>query len=350
MENSHSASYAAAGVDIEAGYKGVQLMKEHVKRTNIPGVVSGIGGFGGLFAPDLSGMTEPVFVSGTDGVGTKLRLAQLLDKHDTIGIDCVAMCVNDIICCGAKPLFFLDYIAIGRNEAEKVASIVSGVAKGCVQAGCALIGGETAEHPGVMVPDDYDIAGFAVGVVDKPKIIDAGKVAEGDALIGLTSSGVHSNGFSLVRKVFDIENADLTSPMDELNGKSLGEVLLAPTKLYVKAVQALLDGGIGLRGASHITGGGFFENIPRMLPAGLGAKIFPNAIPKQPIFDLIQKRGNIPEHDMYNTFNMGLGMVLAVPPAQVERALELLAAAGEKDAACVGFVTKDPRGVTFENA
>ena len=347
MENSHSASYAAAGVDIEAGYKGVQLMKEHVKRTNIPGVVSG---FGGLFAPDLSGMTEPVFVSGTDGVGTKLRLAQLLDKHDTIGIDCVAMCVNDIICCGAKPLFFLDYIAIGKNIPEKVADIVSGVAEGCVQSGCALIGGETAEHPGVMVPDDYDIAGFAVGVVDKPKIIDAGKVAEGDALIGLTSSGVHSNGFSLVRKVFDIENADLTSPMDELNGKSLGEVLLAPTKLYVKAVQALLDGGIGLRGASHITGGGFFENIPRMLPAGLGAKIFPNAIPKQPIFDLIQKRGNIPEHDMYNTFNMGLGMVLAVPPAQVERALELLAAAGEKDAACVGFVTKDPRGVTFENA
>ena len=350
MEHSHSASYAAAGVDIEAGYKGVQLMKEHVKRTNIPGVVSGIGGFGGLFAPDLSGMTEPVFVSGTDGVGTKLRLAQLLDKHDTIGIDCVAMCVNDIICCGAKPLFFLDYIAIGKNIPEKVADIVSGVAEGCVQSGCALIGGETAEHPGVMVPDDYDIAGFAVGVVDKPKIIDAGKVAEGDALIGLTSSGVHSNGFSLVRKVFDIENADLTSPMDELNGKSLGEVLLAPTKLYVKAVQALLDGGIGLRGASHITGGGFFENIPRMLPAGLGAKIFPNAIPKQPIFDLIQKRGNIPEHDMYNTFNMGLGMVLAVPPAQVERALELLAAAGEKDAACVGFVTKDPCGVTFENA
>ena len=350
MENSHSASYAAAGVDIEAGYKGVQLMKEHVKRTNIPGVVSGIGGFGGLFAPDLSGMTEPVFVSGTDGVGTKLRLAQLLDKHDTIGIDCVAMCVNDIICCGAKPLFFLDYIAIGKNIPEKVADIVSGVAEGCVQSGCALIGGETAEHPGVMVPDDYDIAGFAVGVVDKPKIIDAGKVAEGDALIGLTSSGVHSNGFSLVRKVFDIENADLTSPMDELNGKSLGEVLLAPTKLYVKAVQALLDGGIGLHGASHITGGGCFENIRLMLPAGLGAKILPNALPKQPIFDLIQKRGNIPEHDMYNTFNMGLGMVLAVPPAQVERALELLAAAGEKDAACVGFVTKDPRGVTFENA
>lgn len=350
MENSHSASYAAAGVDIEAGYKGVQLMKEHVKRTNIPGVVSGIGGFGGLFAPDLSGMTEPVFVSGTDGVGTKLRIAQLLDKHGTIGIDCVAMCVNDIICCGAKPLFFLDYIAIGKNIPEKVAEIVSGVAEGCVQSGCALIGGETAEHPGVMVPDDYDIAGFAVGVVDKPKIINTAKVAEGDTLIGLTSSGVHSNGFSLVRKVFDIEHADLTSPLDELNGKSLGEVLLAPTKIYVKAVQALLDGKIDLHGASHITGGGFFENIPRMLPEGLGVQIFPNSIPKQPIFDLIQQRGNISDHDMYNTFNMGLGMVLAVPAAQAELALELLAAAGETDAACVGFVTKDPRGVTFGEA
>lgn len=350
MENSHSASYAAAGVDIEAGYKGVQLMKEHVQRTNIPGVVSGIGGFGGLFAPDLSGMKEPVFVSGTDGVGTKLRIAQLLDKHDTIGIDCVAMCVNDIICCGAKPLFFLDYIAIGKNIPEKVAQIVSGVAEGCVQSGCALIGGETAEHPGVMVPDDYDIAGFSVGVVDKPKIIDPAKVAEGDALIGLTSSGVHSNGFSLVRKVFDIENADLTSPLGELNGKSLGEVLLTPTKIYVKAVHALLDGGINLHGASHITGGGFFENIPRMLPEGLGVQIFPNSIPKQPIFELIQKRGNISDHDMYNTFNMGLGMVLAVPAVQAEWTLELLAAAGEADAACVGFVTKDPRGVTFGEA
>lgn len=350
MENSHSASYAAAGVDIEAGYKGVQLMKEHVKRTHIPGVVGGLGGFGGLFAPDLSGMTEPVFVSGTDGVGTKLRIAQLLDKHDTIGIDCVAMCVNDIVCCGAKPLFFLDYIAIGKNIPEKVASIVSGVAEGCVQAGCALIGGETAEHPGVMIPDDYDIAGFAVGVVDKPKIIDSAKVAKGDVLIGLTSSGVHSNGFSLVRKVFDIENTDLTSPMDELGGKALGEVLLAPTKIYVKAIQALLDGGIDLHGVSHITGGGFFENIPRMLPDGLGVKILSNSIPKQPIFDLIQQRGNISDHDMYNTFNMGLGMVLAVPAAQVEQALSLLAAVGEQDAAPVGFVTKDPRGVTFGEA
>ena len=350
MENSHSAAYAAAGVDITAGYEGVRLMKPFVERTKIPGVVSGIGGFGGLFAPDLSGMAEPVFVSGTDGVGTKLRLAQLLDKHDTIGIDCVAMCVNDIICCGAKPLFFLDYIAIGKNEAEKVASIVSGVAEGCVQSGCALIGGETAEHPGVMAPDDYDIAGFAVGVVDRPKIVDPARVREGDALIGLTSSGVHSNGFSLVRKVFDIENADLTAPVEALEGKSLGETLLAPTKIYVKAVLALLEGGIDLHGASHITGGGFFENVPRMLPKGLGVRIVPNVIPRQPIFDLIQKRGNISDHDMYNTFNMGLGMVLALPLEQANHALELLAAVGEADAVCVGSVTKDPRGVDFENA
>ena len=350
MENSHSAAYAAAGVDITAGYEGVRLMKPFVERTRIPGVVSGIGGFGGLFAPDLSGMTEPVFVSGTDGVGTKLRLAQLLDKHDTIGIDCVAMCVNDIICCGARPLFFLDYIAIGKNEAEKVASIVSGVAEGCVQSGCALIGGETAEHPGVMAPDDYDIAGFAVGVVDRPKIIGPDRIREGDALIGLTSSGVHSNGFSLVRKVFDIEHTDLTAPVEALEGRSLGETLLAPTKLYVKAVQALLEGGIDLHGASHITGGGFFENVPRMLPKGLGARIIPNVIPKQPIFDLIQKRGNISDHDMYNTFNMGLGMVLAVPLAETEKALELLAAAGEPDAVCVGCVSKDSSGMEFEKA
>ena len=348
MNNSHSAAYAAAGVDITAGYEGVRLMKPFVERTKIPGALSGIGGFGGLFAPDFSGMTEPVLVSGTDGVGTKLRLAQLLDKHDTIGIDCVAMCVNDIICCGARPLFFLDYIAIGKNEAEKVASIVSGVAEGCVQSGCALIGGETAEHPGVMDPNDYDVAGFAVGMVDKPKIIDGSQVREGDALIGLTSSGIHSNGFSLVRKVFDIERADLASPLEELDGKSLGEVLLAPTKIYVKAVQALLGGGIDLHGASHITGGGFFENIPRMLPKGLGARIVPGAIPKQPIFDLIQKRGEISGHDMYNTFNMGLGMVLAVPPEQAEKALKLLAAAGEPYAVCVGRVSKDSCGVTFD--
>ena len=347
MENSHSAAYAAAGVDITAGYEGVRLMKPFVERTRIPGVVSGIGGFGGLFAPDLSGMKEPVLVSGTDGVGTKLRLAQLLDKHDTIGIDCVAMCVNDIICCGAKPLFFLDYIAIGRNEAEKVASIVSGVAEGCFQSGCALIGGETAEHPGVMAPDDYDIAGFAVGVVDRPKLIDGSRVREGDALIGLTSSGVHSNGFSLVRKVFDIERADLTAPLEELAGKSLGEVLLAPTKIYVKAVQALLNGGIDLHGASHITGGGFFENVPRMLPKGLEARFFPAALPPAPIFDLIQQRGNISHHDMYNTFNMGLGMVLAVPADQADRALALLRAAGEADAVEAGRVQPGDAGVSF---
>jgi phosphoribosylformylglycinamidine cyclo-ligase len=347
MENSHSSAYAAAGVDITAGYEGVRLMKPFVERTRIPGVVSGIGGFGGLFAPDLSGMSEPVLVSGTDGVGTKLRLAQLLDRHDTIGIDCVAMCVNDVICCGARPLFFLDYIAIGKNEAEKVASIVSGVAKGCVQSGCALIGGETAEHPGVMAPDDYDIAGFAVGVVDRPKIIDPARVQEGDALIGLTSSGVHSNGFSLVRKVFDIEHADLTAPLKELEGKSLGEALLAPTKIYVKAVQALLDGGTDLHGASHITGGGFFENVPRMLPQGLEAQFYAAALPRPPIFELIQKRGGISEHDMYNTFNMGLGMVLAVPADQADRALSLLRAAGETDAAEVGVVAQGDRGVLF---
>ncbi len=347
MNDSHSAAYAAAGVDITAGYEGVRLMKPFVERTKIPGVVSGIGGFGGLFAPNLSGMAEPVLVSGTDGVGTKLRLAQLLGRHDTIGIDCVAMCVNDIICCGAKPLFFLDYIAIGRNEAEKVASIVSGVAEGCVQAGCALIGGETAEHPGVMAPEDYDIAGFAVGVVDKPKIIDGSRVREGDALIGLTSSGVHSNGFSLVRKVFDIENADLSAPLEELEGKSLGEALLAPTKIYTKAVQALLDGGIDLHGASHITGGGFFENIPRMLPEGLEAHFYAAMLPRPPIFELIAKRGNISSHDMYNTFNMGLGMVLAVPREQAENALSILHRAGEPDAAEVGSVSRGNAGVVF---
>ena len=346
MNNSHSASYAAAGVDIEAGYKGVQLMKQHVARTMIPGVVSGIGGFGGLFAPDLSGMKEPVLVSGTDGVGTKIRLAQLLDRHDTIGIDCVAMCVNDIICCGARPLFFLDYIAIGKNEPEKVASIVSGVAEGCVQSGCALIGGETAEHPGVMAPDDYDIAGFAVGVVDKPKIIDSSRVREGDAFIGLTSSGIHSNGFSLVRKVFDIEHADLTTSMEELDGKSLGEALLAPTKLYVKPVLALLEGGIDLHGASHITGGGFFENVPRMLPQGLEAHFYAAALPRLPIFELIQERGNISDHDMYNTFNMGLGMVLAVPEDQEQKALDILRAAGE-DANTIGVVGKGRHGVVI---
>ncbi|MEH2938494.1 phosphoribosylformylglycinamidine cyclo-ligase [Lawsonibacter sp. JLR.KK007] len=347
MENSHSASYAAAGVDIEAGYKGVQLMKQHVARTMIPGVVSGIGGFGGLFAPNLSGIKEPVLVSGTDGVGTKIRLAQLLDKHHTIGIDCVAMCVNDVICCGARPLFFLDYIAIGKNEPEKVASIVSGVAQGCVQAGCALIGGETAEHPGIMAPDDYDLAGFTVGIVDRDKIIDSDRIQEGDVLIGLTSSGVHSNGFSLVRKVFDIEHADLNTPMDELEGKSLGEALLAPTKIYVNPVLALIDGGIDLHGASHITGGGFYENVPRMLPKGLEAFFNAAALPRLPIFELIQERGGIPEHDMYNTFNMGVGMVLAVPQEQAEQALSILHDAGEPDADVMGCVQQGDTGVSF---
>ncbi len=344
MENSHSASYAAAGVDIEAGYKGVQLMKKHVARTMIPGVVSGIGGFGGLFAPDLSGMKEPVFVSGTDGVGTKIRLAQLMDRHDTIGIDCVAMCVNDIICCGARPLFFLDYIAIGKNEPEKVAAIVSGVAEGCVRSGCALIGGETAEHPGLMAPEDYDLAGFAVGVVDREKIIDGSRVSGGDVLIGLTSSGVHSNGFSLVRKVFDIEHADLTTPMDELEGKSLGEALLAPTKLYVKAVLALIDGGIDLHGASHITGGGFYENIPRCLPKGMTAKIDKSALWIDPIFRMIQRLGNIPEHDMFNTFNMGTGMVLVVAKKDVDKAVAALNSEGQ-GAKVIGEVVAGDIGV-----
>ncbi len=346
MENSHSASYAAAGVDIEAGYRGVELMKKHVARTMIPGVVSGIGGFGGLFAPDISGMKEPVLVSGTDGVGTKIRLAQLLDRHDTIGIDCVAMCVNDIICCGARPLFFLDYIAIGKNEPEKVASIVSGVAEGCVQSGCALIGGETAEHPGLMAPEDYDLAGFSVGIADREKMIDGSRVAEGDILIGLASTGVHSNGFSLVRKVFDLEHADLNTPLDELEGKSLGETLLAPTRIYVKSVLSLLDSGVDLHGASHITGGGFYENIPRMLPEGLSACLMEDKLPRLPIFELIQKRGEIPVRDMYNTFNMGVGMVLAVPENQEQKALDILRAAGE-DANAIGVVGKGPHGVVI---
>ncbi len=328
MENSHSESYAAAGVDIEAGYKGVQLMKEHVARTRIPGVVSGIGGFGGLFAPDVAGMKEPILVSGTDGVGTKIRVAQLLDKHNTIGIDCVAMCVNDIICCGAKPLFFLDYIAIGKNEPEKVASIVSGVAEGCVQSGCALIGGETAEHPGVMNPDDYDLAGFAVGIVDKAKMIDNTKMKAGDVILALPSSGLHSNGFSLVRKVFDIEHADLSKPLDELDGRSLGEELLTPTKLYVKPVLAAIQAA-RVYGVSHITGGGFYENIPRCLPEGLGARIDRDALQIPLIFRLLQEKGNIPERDMFNTFNMGTGMVLVVDKEDVVKAVSALDGAGE---------------------
>ncbi len=335
-ELSRSESYAAAGVDITAGYKAVELMKKHIARTVTPGVVSDIGGFGGLFEPDTEGMKQPVLVSGTDGVGTKLKIAMLLDKHDTIGIDCVAMCVNDVICCGAKPLFFLDYIACGKNFPEKIASIVSGVAEGCVQAGCALIGGETAEHPGMMAQDDYDLAGYCTGIVDKEKIIDPQKMQAGDVVIALPSSGVHSNGFSLVRKVFDVENADLKAPREELGGASLGETLLTPTKIYVKPVLRLLK-EIAVRGISHITGGGFYENIPRCIPDGLCAEIEKSAVRILPIFGLIAKTGNISEHDLFNTFNMGVGMSVVVAAQDADRALEILRAEGE-DAYVIGKI------------
>ncbi len=327
MTNSHSEAYAAAGVDITAGYEGVKLMKKHVERTIIPGVVSGIGGFGGLFMPDLKGMTEPVLVSGADGVGTKQRIAQLMDKHDTVGIDCVAMCVNDVICCGAKPLFFLDYIAIGKNDPVKVASLVSGVAEGCVQSGCALIGGETAEHPGTMQPDDYDLAGFSVAIVDKPKIIDNTKMQAGDVVIALPSSGIHSNGYSLVRKVFDVEHADLGRVYPEL-GKALGEVLLTPTRIYVKPVLAAIEAS-DIHGISHITGGGFYENVPRSVPDGLCAKIEKAAIQTPAIFPLLQRLGNISEHDMFNTYNMGVGMSVIVSKETADKAIAALTGAGE---------------------
>ena len=326
MEKSHSASYAAAGVNIEAGYEGVRLMKKHVARTMIPGVVSDIGGFGGLFTPDIKGMEEPTLVMGTDGVGTKQRLAQLMDKHDTVGIDCVAMCVNDIVCAGAKPIAFLDYIAIGKNEPEKVATLVSGVAEGCVQAGCALIGGETAEHPGTMDADDYDLAGFAVGIVDKAKVLDQNKMEVGDVVLALPSSGCHSNGYSLVRKVFDVENADLNKYYDEL-GETLGEALLKPTIIYVKPVLAAIEAA-EVHGVSHITGGGFYENIPRCIPDGLCAKINKGAIKVPAIFDLLQREGNIPERDMYNTYNMGVGMAIIVSKDTVNAAVEALASEG----------------------
>ena len=322
MELSHSASYAAAGVNIEAGYEGVRLMKKHVQRTFIPGVVSDLGGFGGLFAPDLTGMREPVLVSGTDGVGTKQRIAQLMDRHDTVGIDCVAMCVNDIVCCGAKPLFFLDYIAIGKNEPEKVASLVSGVAEGCVRAGCALIGGETAEHPGTMSPEDYDLAGFSVGIVDKARILDPQSVSVGDVILALPSSGIHSNGYSLVRKVFDVEHADLGKVVPEL-GMPLGEALLTPTCIYVKPVLAAFQKA-EIHGVSHITGGGFYENIPRSIPQGLCARVEKSSVKVLPIFDLIQRLGSIPERDMFNTFNMGVGMSLTVSRDSADKALEAL--------------------------
>ena len=319
---SFSESYRKAGVDITAGYEGVKLMSAHVKRTVIPGVVSDIGGFGGLFAPDLGGMQEPVLVSGTDGVGTKLRIAQLLDKHDTVGIDCVAMCVNDIICCGAKPLFFLDYIAIGKNIPEKVADIVAGVAEGCVQAGCALIGGETAEHPGMMGAEDYDLAGFSVGIVDKPKIIDQTAMRPGDVVLALPSSGIHSNGYSLVRKVFNVEHANLNLHCEDL-GQTLGEALLTPTRIYVKPVLRCMEEAT-VKGVSHITGGGVFENIPRCLPEGLAAKIVKAAIKTPPIFAMLQSMGSIPERDMFNTFNMGVGMTVIVSPDNADKAMAAL--------------------------
>ena len=346
MKNSHSESYAAAGVDVTAGYEAVERIKPMVESTYIPGVMGTLGGFGGMFAPDLSGMKKPVLVSGTDGVGTKLKLAFLMDKHDTVGIDCVAMCVNDVVCGGASPLFFLDYIACGKNYPERIADIVSGITEGCRQAECALVGGETAEMPGFYPEEEYDLAGFSVGIVDEEKIIDGKKLQVGDALIGLASSGVHSNGFSLVRKIFDVEHADLTTPRDDLNGKSLGEALLAPTRIYVKAVKALLRGGVEIHAVSHITGGGFYENVPRMMTDGLTAQIQLDTFPRLPIFDLIQKTGNIPARDMYNTFNMGIGMVLALPAAQVPHALDLLSAAQET-AYPIGQVISGEDGVVL---
>lgn len=342
---SHSESYAAAGVDITAGYRAVELMKTHIARTLTSGVCSDVGGFGGMFELDTAGMEKPVLVSGTDGVGTKLKLAFLMDKHDTVGIDCVAMCVNDIICCGAKPLFFLDYIACGKNVPEKIASIVSGVAEGCVQSGAALIGGETAEMPGFYPVDEYDLAGFSVGVVDKSKILDPSTMKAGDAVIALPSSGVHSNGFSLVRKVFDVENSDIKSPCEELGGRSIGETLLTPTRIYVKPVLALLE-QVRVKGISHITGGGFYENIPRSIPDGLGAVIDRSAVRVLPIFDLIAKEGGISERDMFNTFNMGVGMSVVVAPEDAQRAVDILKANGE-DAYIIGKIEKSEDKITI---
>ncbi len=346
MKNSRSDSYAKAGVDITAGYRSVELMKGHIARTKTAGCLDDIGGFGGCFGLDLGGIDEPVLVSGTDGVGTKIRLAMLMDKHDTIGIDCVAMCVNDIICCGAKPLFFLDYIACGKNVPEKIASIVGGVAEGCVRAGCALIGGETAEHPGLMAEDDYDLAGYSTGVVDKKKILDKNSVKEGDVVIALASSGVHSNGFSLVRRVFDIENADLSAPVPELDGRSLGEVLLTPTKIYVKSMLALFE-KVSVKAVSHITGGGFYENIPRALPDGYSVKVDRASLKILPIFELIRKVGGISDHDMFNTFNMGVGMSVTVAAEDAEKALSILREAGE-DAYIIGSVVRSDEGVIID--
>ena len=342
--NSHSASYAAAGVDVTAGYEAVKRIKPMVESTYIPGVMGTLGGFGGMFAPDMTGMKKPVLVSGTDGVGTKLKIAFLMDKHDTVGIDCVAMCVNDIVCGGAAPLFFLDYIACGKNDPARIADIVAGITEGCRQSGCALVGGETAEMPGFYPVDEYDLAGFSVGIVDEEKIIDGKKLAEGDVLIGMASTGVHSNGFSLVRKVFDVENCDLKTPMAELEGKSLGETLLAPTRIYVKSVQSVLKAGVDIHAISHITGGGFYENVPRMMTEGLTAQIKLDSFPRLPIFQLIMDKGNIPERDMYNTFNMGIGMIMAVPAEQADAAMAALAEAGEK-AYVIGKVVAGADGV-----
>ncbi len=342
MEKSFSDSYRAAGVDITAGYAAVELMKSHVARTTTPGVLGGLGGFGGLFAPDLTGMHQPVLVSGTDGVGTKLKLAFLLDKHDTVGIDCVAMCVNDIICSGAKPLFFLDYIACGKNVPERIASIVAGVAEGCVQAGAALIGGETAEMPGFYPENEYDLAGFSVGIVDKERMFDNTAMRAGDALIALPSSGVHSNGFSLVRRVFDLEGGAASEYLPEL-GATLGEALLAPTRIYVKPLLALAQ-QVQVLGASHITGGGFYENIPRCLPDGLVARIAKSAVRTPPLFERIAKAGAVPERDMFNTFNMGVGLCIVVPAAQADEALRVLRAQGE-DAYLLGEVAAGEGGV-----
>ena len=346
-QNSKSESYAAAGVDITAGYKAVELMKKHIARTKNEGCLDDVGGFGGCFGLSLAGMEEPVLVSGTDGCGTKVKMAILLDQHDTIGIDAVAMCVNDIICCGAKPLFFLDYIACGKNIPEKIAAIVSGVAEGCVQSGAALIGGETAEHPGLMPVEDYDLAGFAVGIVDKTKILDNTRMQEGDVVIALASSGVHSNGFSLVRKVFDIDNnnPELYVPCEALGGKTIAETLLTPTRIYVKSILALLE-KVDVKGISHITGGGFYENIPRSIPKGLTARITKSAVKVLPIFEMIAKTGNIPERDMYNTYNMGVGMSVVVPASEADAAIEILKANGE-DAYVIGEIIKGDDGVVL---
>lgn len=341
---SFSDSYKEAGVDVTAGYKAVELMKEHVARTKIPGAISSIGGFGGLFQPDFSGIEQPVLVSGTDGVGTKLKIAFLMDKHDTIGIDCVAMCVNDVITVGAAPLFFLDYIAVGKNYPERVAEIVSGVAEGCVQSGCALIGGETAEMPGFYPVDEYDVAGFCVGMVDRKKMIDGTRMQAGDAIIGIASSGVHSNGFSLVRRIFDVSKENVGRYVGEL-GKTLGEELLTPTKIYVKAMKSLIA-SCDVKAVSHITGGGFYENIPRMMAEGLTAKIEKAAVPVLPIFQVMQKMGGIPEHDMYNTFNMGVGMCVVVPKEEADKAVQAVKAAGET-AFVLGEVTEGSEGVVL---